>query len=69
MNELKDIPVFLWPTMFYPLDLCFRESGENAERKTGRKEGCRMKKILCIVLPAVLIVLLAVMLIRTRRMA
>ena len=39
MNELKDIPAFLWPTMLYPLDLCFRESGENAENKSGRREG------------------------------
>ena len=69
MNELKDIPVFLWPTIFYPLDFCFRESGENAERKPGRKEGCRMKKILRVALPAALIVLPAVMLIRKRRMA
>ena len=69
MNELKDIPVFLWPTMFYPLDLCFRESGENVERKTGRKEGCRMKKILLVALSAAMILLPAVMLIRKRLMA
>lgn len=69
MNELKDIPVFLWPAMLYPLSFCFRESGGNTENKSDRKEEYRMKKILCIALPAALIVLPVVMLIRKRRMA
>lgn len=55
--------------MLYPLSFCFRESGENTEIKSGRKEGCRMKKILCIALPTALIVLPAIMLIRKLRMA
>lgn len=69
MNELMDIPVFLWPAMLYPLSFCFQESGESTESKSGRKEGCLMKKILSVALPAALIVLPAIMLIRKRRMA
>ena len=66
---LQDLPVFMWPPLFCPLNLTSSESDKNAENNSIRKEGCQMKKILCIGLPATLIVLSAVMLIRKRRMA
>lgn len=66
---LQDLPVFMWPPLFCPLNLTSSESGESAENNPIRKEGCRMKKILCIVLSAALIVLPVVMLIRKRHMA
>jgi len=66
---LQDLPVFMWPPLFCPLNLTSSESDESAENNPIRKEGCRMKKILCIVLSAALIVLPVVMLIRKRHMA
>lgn len=66
---LQDLPVFMWPPLFCPLNLTSSESDESAENNPIRKEGCRMKMILCIVLSAALIVLPVVMLIRKRHMA
>lgn len=66
---LQDLPVFMWPPLFCPLNLTSSESDESAENNPIRKEECRMKKILCIVLSAALIVLPVVMLIRKRHMA